>query len=220
MGDVGLEEAVGSGRCGVVQQAQRPIGLAGQPGGVGGEVEPSCSWLVLGRQQRSALEHPGRRHVTAAVACRRGRGFEPRGDLLVGLDAGCRRVPGPPLRVFLVVREAVRERLVRGAPLGRRRLLIDRRSDERMTEADLAVLDREQARVLALLEARDARATGARDHPHRSRVRGRGEHQRPPSFGGEAARLFGKDRLQALVHGHRMRQRLGALQLRAAEAPG
>ncbi len=90
--------------------------------------------------------------MTAAVACRGGDGLEPAGHLLVGLQRGRRRVPGPPLRVLAFVREAVRERLVRGAPLRRRRLLVDSRPDERVAEGDLAVLDREQAGVLALLE--------------------------------------------------------------------
>ena len=89
-----------------------------------------------------------------------------------------------------------------------------------MREGDLAVLDLEQAGVLALLEGSGARAAGPRDHPHRPGVGGRGQHERPPRLLRETARLRGEDSLEALADGHRMRERHGALQLLAAQASG
>jgi len=66
-----------------------------------------------------------------------GRVLQLVGDVVVGAERGLGAVPGTPVRIRVGI-GGVGERPVCGAPLLGRRLLVDRRTEERMPERDAA----------------------------------------------------------------------------------
>ena len=151
---VGAKERVSCVRERSLQQFLGARAAAGAPVHVGGGERALRTRLARWRQPGGTLQGPGRDGVAAARACPLRHRRELGRDFLV--CAGRRRRPVPRTAVGLpLAGETGGERLVRAPPERRRRRLVDRGADQRMTKADGAVCHLDEPEQLRLLLGSD-----------------------------------------------------------------
>ena len=154
---------------GPVDQGLHAGGIRAVPGGVGRRGQAAGPVRVGRAELGGAFQRGGGRGVSAAPQRPVRRPLELGGGPLVGAGGGPGQVPGPAV-VLLPVGQGG----VRGSPLGRAGLVIDRRTDERVREHHGRGLDRDQA-VEAVEPGRVDAESGGR----------RGDRGQPPGTGAQ-----------------------------------
>jgi hypothetical protein len=158
---------------GIVQQRDRPLGLARQPRGVGGPIHQGGR---LERQQGCPLVGGSRNGVGAALVGPVA-GLPQRGRRsFVRADGGKRQVPGTSVGV--AIRKRARERAVRGATLLGGGRAVHGRAHQDVTELDLAVLERDETRRLGREKLLDGAGERPLERPELACVAGGRDQER------------------------------------------
>ena len=129
-------------------------------------------------------------------------------------------MPRPPVGVALL-RERPGERVVGRAAVVRRRVVVHRRSQQRIAELDRALTDRDDASLLGSGQARGVgadRRDGIVDGRHRGLVAGCGYEQRPSRLGREREDAALIDAAHARGSRQRADDRLAPRKLRGCQA--
>ena len=171
----------------LLQQRQRAVGRTGSARSLPGREQPTASSLRSRREARGSLESDRSGGVCPARRGLAAEPFELGRDALVRPDRGGGQMPHAP-----VVAERAGDRGVRGAALGRRRVLARRSAHERMYKGHVLGREAHEAARLRLGETRNIRSrapTGGRDHGQVPVGMQRGDQQRPPGRRQRASRL-------------------------------
>ena len=138
--DVGPEERVDGDRQSLVQDADRPVELAGQVV-VDGRLEETMAPLLVGRRKaRCPLERHGGCRGAAPPASVPGGVVQRLRDVRVGGQSRVGEVPCPPSGISLAG-EHTGQRGVGGPALGRGGSVVDRGAKQRVEELELRPLD-------------------------------------------------------------------------------
>ncbi len=170
-------------------------------GCLGRDRQPACPRRRVGAQLGGTRAGGGGSRVPAALRCLLGGPVETGGDLLVRLGGTSGAMPGaaPGVVAALAPLHRVGERPVHCQPLAERRLLVDRRPDQRVPERERLPSLPDQPGPLGRREVGGVRAerlSGAQHQARLAHIVGRGDQQQQPGSVGQPGRLAAERREQ------------------------